>query len=201
MDSMFTGIVADVGRVRAVSAAAEGRRLEIETGFDASALDLGASIACNGACLTVIETGPDWFAAEASSETRACTTLGDWQAGRAINLERALRLGDELGGHLVLGHVDGVGRLDGVELVGDSHRLSITAPPELAQFIAVKGSITIDGVSLTVNAVENTRFSVTIVPYTWSHTTLSALSIGDGVNMEADVLARYTARILERGRT
>lgn len=195
---MFTGIVADIGRVQAVSPSAAGSRLRIKTAFDTSDIADGASIACNGACLTVIETGPDWFEAQASRETLACTTLGDWSVDRPINLERALRLGDELGGHLVLGHVDGVGRLDKIEALGDSHRIAIAAPAEFAQFIAVKGSITIDGVSLTVNEVEDTNFSVTIVPFTWSHTALSALSVGYGLNLEVDVLARYTSRLLER---
>ena len=198
---MFTGIVADIGRVQAISSSAAGSRLRLRTAFDTSDIADGASVACNGACLTVIETGPDWFAAQASPETLACTTLGDWRIGRAINLERALKLGDELGGHLVLGHVDGVGRLDKIEELGDSHRVAIAAPTEFAQFIADKGSITIDGVSLTVNEVEDTRFSVTIVPYTWAHTALSALAAGDGVNLEVDLLARYTARLLERRRT
>ena len=193
---MFTGIVTDVGRVRAV--AAEGdTRFTIETRFDTQGIAMGASIACAGVCLTAVETGPDWFAVQASAETLAVTTLGRWQAGTAINLERALKAGDELGGHLVSGHVDGVGQVAGRRPEGASIRLSVDVPPPLARFIAAKGSVAVDGVSLTVNAVAGQRVEINIIEHTARHTTLGALRPGDPVNVEIDMLARYVARLLE----
>ena len=191
---MFTGIVTDIGRVRAVSETARDHRYEIETAWDTATLDLGASISHAGCCLTVVETGPGWFAVEVSAETLSKTTLGGWTAGTRVNLERAAKLGDELGGHIVSGHVDGLGEVMAVTPEGGSHRLSIAAPAPLHRYIAAKGSITVDGVSLTVNTVEDRVFGLNIIPHTWSETTLGALKAGDPVNLEIDMLARYLAR-------
>lgn len=191
---MFTGIVTDIGRVRSVRQTERDRRYEIETAFDTAGIDLGASISHAGCCLTVTEKGPGWFAVEVSGETLSKTTLGGWTEGRRVNLERAARLGDELGGHIVSGHVDGLGRVVAIEPEGGSHRVRIEAPAPLHRFIAPKGSITIDGVSLTVNAVEGRRFEVNIIPHTWEATTLGGLNPGDPVNLEIDTLARYLAR-------
>ena len=191
---MFTGIVTDIGRVRAVSPTARDRRYEIKTAWDTATLDLGASISHAGCCLTVVETGPGWFAVEVSGETLSKTTLGSWEAGTRVNLERAAKLGDELGGHIVSGHVDGLGRVVAVTPEGGSHRLVIEAPMPLHRYIAAKGSITVDGVSLTVNAVEGREFGLNIIPHTWDATTLGSLKAGDPVNLEIDMLARYLAR-------
>lgn len=191
---MFTGIVTDVGRVRRIQATARDHRYEIETAFDTSTIELGASISHAGCCLTVTETGPDWFAVEVSGETLSKTTLGDWAEGTRVNLERAARLGDELGGHIVSGHVDGLGTVQSITPEGGSHRLVIEAPAPLHRYIAAKGSITVDGVSLTVNAVEGQTFGLNIIPHTWDHTTLGGLQVGNSVNLEIDMLARYLAR-------
>ena len=191
---MFTGIVTDVGRVRAVRETNRDRRFEIETAFDVQSLDLGASVSHAGCCLTVVETGEDWFAVEVSGETLAMSTLGDWQEGRRVNLERAARVGDELGGHIVSGHVDGVGEVLSVESEGGSHRVRIRAPRPLHRFIAPKGSITVEGVSLTVNEVEDDVFGVNLIPHTWDVTTLGEMKPGGRVNLEIDMLARYLAR-------
>ena len=191
---MFTGIVTDVGRVRAARDTNRDRRFEIETGFDLASLDIGASISHAGVCLTVVEKGDGWFAVEVSGETLAVTTLGDWRAGRRVNLERAARLGDELGGHIVSGHVDGIGEVISVAAEGGSHRVRIRAPKPLHRFIAAKGSITIEGVSLTVNEVEDDVFGVNLIPHTWEVTTLGELKPGARVNLEIDMLARYLAR-------
>ena len=191
---MFTGIVTDIGRVRKVEPTARDRRYEIETAWDTSGLDLGASVSHAGCCLTVVETGPGWFAVEVSGETLDKTTLGAWAVGDTINLERAAKLGDEMGGHVVSGHVDGLGRVVSIEPEGGSHRVSVEAPEPLHRYIAAKGSITVDGVSLTVNAVEGRRFGLNIIPHTWTATTLGALKPGDAVNLEIDMLARYLAR-------
>ena len=193
---MFTGLITDVGRVRAVTSVGD-RRIEIETSFPIAEIELGASIACSGVCLTVIEFGDNWFAVEASEETTSKTTVGDWQAGDALNLERSLRIGDELGGHLVFGHVDGVAKIAERRTDGDSIRFSILAPDDLAPYIASKGSVALSGVSLTVNEVDGNRFGVNIIPHTADATTLGKLSAGDRVNLEADMLARYVARQLE----
>lgn len=193
---MFTGIITDLGEVRAIVSAGDSR-FEFTTHFDTATLDSGASVCCSGVCLTVIDTGPGWFAATVSAETLAITTLSDWSVGTPINLERALRLGDELGGHLVSGHVDGVGKLAAAEEEGESTRLVFEAPDELKRFIAAKGSITIDGVSLTVNSVDDRRFGVNIIPHTRAVTTLGRLRPGDAVNLEIDLLARYVARMME----
>ena len=194
---MFTGIVTDLGTVKAVTAAGD-TRVEITTGFDTSELALGASVCCAGACLTVVETGPDWFAAMVSGETLSKTTLGGWRKGTRVNLERALKMGDELGGHIVSGHVDGVGELLDRREEGDSTRMTFEAPDELKKFIAAKGSITIDGVSLTVNSVAGARFGINVIPHTQEVTTLGGLGPGDAVNLEIDMLARYVARMLEQ---
>ena len=195
---MFTGIITDVGRVAEISTRSVGSRLTINTKFETRGIALGASIACSGACLTVVDTGDDWFAADVSGETLDCTTLGSWQAGTPVNLERALAAADELGGHLVLGHVDGVGRLDAVGAEGDNHRVEIEMPEALARFIAAKGSITVDGVSLTVNQVGARTFGVNIIPHTWDHTSFAFFEPGQAVNLEIDVVARYIARLMER---
>ena len=191
---MFTGIVTDIGRVRSVRQTERDRRYEIETAWDTAGIDLGASISHAGCCLTVTEKGPGWFAVEVSGETLSKTSLGDWAEGRRVNLERAAKLGDELGGHIVCGHVDGLGRVVAIEPEGGSHRVHIEAPAPLHRYIAPKGSITVDGVSLTVNAVEGHRFEVNIIPHTWQATTLGGLNPGDAVNLEIDMLARYLAR-------
>ncbi|HEY0526275.1 MAG TPA: riboflavin synthase [Stellaceae bacterium] len=192
---MFTGIITDIGTVRAVVPGGD-TRFEIATGYDTASLALGASVACSGACLTVIETGPDWFAVQASAETLARTTLGGWRPGTRINLERALRLGDELGGHIVSGHVDGVATIVSRRPEGDSLRFAFELPETFARAVAPKGSIAIDGVSLTVNEVDGPRFGVNIIPHTQSWTTFGFMQSGDHVNFEIDMLARYVARLL-----
>ncbi len=194
---MFTGIVTDVGRVRAVRDTNRDRRFEIETGFDTATIDIGASISHAGCCLTVVEKGQGWFAVEVSGETLSLTTLGDWAEGHRVNLERAARVGDELGGHIVSGHVDGVGDVLGVHTEGGSHRVLIHAPRPLHRFIARKGSIAIEGVSLTINEVEDDVFGVNLIPHTWAVTTLGELKPGSRVNLEIDMLARYLARFQE----
>jgi len=191
---MFTGIVTDVGRVRSIRQTERDRRYEIETAWDTAGIDLGASISHAGCCLTVTEKGPGWFAVEVSGETLSKTTLGEWGEGHRVNLERAAKLGDEMGGHVVSGHVDGLGRVVSVTPEGGSHRIDIEAPAPLHRYIAAKGSITVDGVSLTVNAVEGRSFGLNIIPHTWEATTLGALKPGDAVNLEIDMLARYLAR-------
>jgi riboflavin synthase len=191
---MFTGIVTDVGRVRAVRDTNRDRRFEIETGFDTATIDIGASVSHAGCCLTVVEKGPGWFAVEVSGETLSKTTLDQWREGHRVNLERAARVGDELGGHIVSGHVDGVGEVLSVESEGGSHRVRIRAPRPLHRHIAPKGSITVEGVSLTVNEVEDDVFGVNLIPHTWDVTTLGELKAGSRVNLEIDMLARYLAR-------
>jgi riboflavin synthase len=194
---MFTGIITDIGEL----VQRQGGRFTIRCGYAAENIAIGASIACDGACLTATEvaaaTGGCSFTVDVSNETLARTTLGDWQAGRRINLERALRAGDELGGHIVSGHVDGVGRITADRPDGQSRRLTIEAPDGLARFLASKGSMTLDGISLTVNEVAKDTFGVNIVPHTLTHTTLSAKRPGDRVNLEVDVFARYVARAME----
>ena len=193
---MFTGIVTDIGRVEAVERRGD-TRFEIATAYDTAEIALGASISCSGACLTVVAVGSGAFAVEASAETLACTTLGNWREGARINLERALRVGDELGGHIVSGHVDGVAETVSRRPEGDSMRFTFEVPEALAGFIASKGSVALDGVSLTVNEVDGAHFGVNIIPHTLAHTTLGGLEPGDTVNMEIDMLARYLARQLE----
>ncbi len=193
---MFTGIVSDIGSVRDISGEGD-LRFEIATSYDTSGIDIGASISCSGACLTTIETGDDWFAVQVSPETLDKTTASDWLVGMPLNLERALRMGDELGGHIVTGHVDGIGTVKTVTPVAESWVVAFEAPPELAQFIAPKGSITIDGVSLTVNNVNGALFEINIIRHTQQVTTLGKLTPGARVNLEIDVLARYVARLKE----
>lgn len=195
---MFTGIITDIGTIRTAEQRGD-LRLVIGCHFDMASVAIGASIACSGVCLTVIDKGPDWFAVDLSAETVSRTAQGAWTAGRALNLERALKVGDELGGHIVTGHVDGIGEVIGICPEGDSHRIGIRVPSDLAPYIAPKGSITIDGVSLTVNEVRDTEgethFSINLIPHTWSVTTLGQLAVGQPVNLEIDVLARYLARM------
>ncbi|MGH6960471.1 MAG: riboflavin synthase [Dongiaceae bacterium] len=197
---MFTGIITDLGRVRAVSRQSL-TRLEIETKYPTEGIAIGASIACSGACLSVVERGPGWFAVEASAETLSKTTLRTWRSGTAVNLERPLKLGDELGGHLVLGHVDGVGELVERRPDGGSLRLTFAAPADLARFIAPKGSVAIDGVSMTVNEVSGRQFGVNVIPITQRETNLGQLAVGDRVNLEIDLLARYVARLMAKDLT
>jgi riboflavin synthase len=195
---MFTGIITDIGRVRSVERAPSGdTRLAIDTGQDVNGMVIGASVACSGACLTVVELGARWFAVEFSGETRARTTLGDWQPGRAVNLERPLRIGDELGGHLVSGHIDGVALVERIEPEGGSLRFILTAPRPLAKFIAPKGSVALDGVSLTVNEVEGDRFGVNVIDHTRRATSFGEARPGERMNLEVDILARYVARLAE----
>ena len=191
---MFTGIVTDVGRVRAIRDTNRDRRYEIETGYDVSSIDLGASISHAGCCLTIVEKGEGWFAVEVSGETLSKSTLGDWKEGDRVNLERAAKLGDEMGGHIVSGHVDGVGEVASIDAEGGSHRVRIRVPRPLHRVIAPKGSITVEGVSLTVNEVEDDVFGVNIIPHTWDVTSLGQLKPGSRVNLEIDMLARYLAR-------
>ena len=191
---MFTGIITDIGRVRSVAETARDRRYEVETSWDVSSIDLGASISHAGVCLTVVEKNDGWFAVEVSGETLDKTNLGGWTTGTRVNLERATKVGDELGGHIGSGHVDGLGRVVEITPVGGSHRIVIEAPEPLHRFIAAKGSITVDGVSLTVNSVDGRRFGLNIIPHTWEATTLGTLRPGDTVNLEIDMLARYLAR-------
>jgi riboflavin synthase len=198
---MFTGIISDLGQLRSVARRGD-TRIVVETAYDTAGIDMGASIACSGVCLTVVGTGPGWFSSDLSAETLARSTAADWQAGTVINLERSLRLGDELGGHLVYGHVDGVGALAERHADGDSHRLVFTAPAEVLRFVAVKGSIAVDGVSLTVNRVSDGSgggsFEVTTIPHTARATTLGACRPGTRVNLEIDMLARYVQRLLAK---
>jgi riboflavin synthase len=192
---MFTGIITDLGKVKTI-ALGPTTRLEIATAYDTGGIALGASVACNGCCLSVVEKGPGWMAFEASRETLDKTNMGDWKVGHPINLERALKLGDELGGHLVSGHVDGVGRILSIKPDGGSLRIVIEAPTEMARMIAPKGSIVVDGISLTVNEVDGARFGVNIIPITQTATNLGQAREGDRVNLEIDLIARYVARLL-----
>ena len=197
---MFTGIVTDVGTVRSAEQRGD-LRIIVATSYDLDTVDLGASIACSGVCLTVVDKGEDWFAVDVSGETTSKTAGDRWREGAKLNLERALRLGDELGGHIVTGHVDAVAEVVGTRPEGDSARIGISVPKELAPMIAAKGSVTLDGVSLTVNDVRaaedgTTHFSVNIIPHTAQRTTLGDLKSGEQLNVEVDVLARYIDRIL-----
>ena len=192
---MFTGIITDLGQVRRLRRG-DLLDLTIATAFDTSSISLGASIACSGACLTVVAVEPGAFAVQASVETLACTTLGQWEVGTPVNLERSLRLGDELGGHLVLGHVDGLARIVERRAEAESVRFVFEAPEELAHFVAPKGSVALDGVSLTVNEVAQNRFGVNLIPHTLSCTNLGQAQPGQQMNLEIDLIARYVARIL-----
>ncbi|MFD0987335.1 riboflavin synthase [Methyloligella solikamskensis] len=198
---MFTGIVTDIGEVGKAEIGEEGARFEILSHYDPASIELGASIACNGCCLTVtaVEKTADGsrFSVDASNETLALTTLVDWKTGTRVNLERALKMGDELGGHMVSGHVDGCALLLGVKPDGESRRLVFESPPQLARYIARKGSVALNGVSLTVNDVKGPRFSVNVIPFTLEHTTLGALEPNAPVNLEVDMMARYVERLAE----
>lgn len=198
---MFTGIITDIGEIIRFQPEGKDVALTIRTSQPITDVALGASIACDGICLTVTSCEPETrqFTATASEETARVTTLSDWHEGRHINLERALRLGDELGGHLVTGHVDGVAHLLKMEPVQLSWRLQLQAPADLARFIARKGSVALDGISLTVNAVEGPCFSVNIIPHTWQQTTLSQRQAGEGLNLEVDMMARYLERLQQTG--
>ena len=192
---MFTGIVTDIGTV--TNAEQRGDlRLTIQCGYDLSTVAIGASIACSGTCLTVVDKGPDWFAVDVSAETVSKTAANLWREGAKLNLERSLRMGDELGGHIVTGHVDGVAEVTDVREEGGSHRVEMRFPDGLARFIAPKGSVTLDGVSLTVNEVSGDRFTVNIIPHTRQATTLGETAVGRQFNVEIDVLARYLDRML-----
>jgi riboflavin synthase len=195
---MFTGIITDVGRIMGVEQRGD-LRLRIGTAFDTASIDMGASIACSGVCLTVVDKGPDWFVVEVSAETLS-RTAGTWSDGTLLNLERALRVGDELGGHIVTGHVDGVGTVTEVTPEGDSTRIVIEAPASLAPYIAAKGSVALDGISLTVNEVSDlpdgaVRFGLNVIPHTQQMTTWGEVAPGREVNIEIDVLARYLGRM------
>lgn len=195
---MFTGIITDIGTISKLEQRGD-LRATIQTHYKTSDIDLGASIACSGVCLTVIEKGADWFTVDISGETLRCTNAGAWVLGTPLNLERALKVGDELGGHIVSGHVDGVGKVIAIEPAGDSHMVKFSAPAELAPYIAPKGSVTLNGVSLTVNAVadvsEGVHFTINIIPHTWQHTSFGTTAVGDAINIEIDVLARYLSRM------
>ena len=195
---MFTGIITDVGRVRRmrrVPGAEGGLELTIASGYDSAEIALGASIACSGVCLTVVAVEPGAFSVQVSAETSACSTLGDWDEGSPVNLERSLRVGDELGGHIVSGHVDGVALLVERRPEGDSVRLVIEAPATLMPYIASKGSVALDGVSLTVNEIDDRRFGINLIPYTLSHTGFGEARPGQRLNLEIDPIARYVARL------
>lgn len=195
---MFTGIITDIGNVVDLSKNGD-TRMAIRTAFDTSTIEFGASIACSGVCLTVVDKGENWFSVDVSAETLSCTVLDDWTVGTRVNLERALKVGEELGGHIVTGHVDGVGEVISAEADGDSKKFTFTAPQNLKSFIAAKGSVTINGASLTVNEVTDeddlTLFCINIIPHTQQKTTFSDLAVGDAVNIEIDILARYVARM------
>jgi riboflavin synthase len=197
---MFTGIITDLGTVQLIAKRGD-TTIKIATAYDPAAIAIGASIACSGPCLTVVgkggREGDAWFSVEASAETLSKTTLGSWTVGTRVNLERSLKVGEEIGGHIVSGHVDGVGDVLSVEPEGDSTRVRIRAPKQLAKFIAAKGSIALDGTSLTVNEVDGATFGVNIIPHTAKVTTWGAVKAGDKVNIEIDMLARYLARLKE----
>jgi riboflavin synthase len=200
---MFTGIVTDVGEITALTPGGQAgdRKFVVKTRHDMTPVAMGASIACSGCCLTVVEKGADWFAVEVSGETLDKTHLGDWQRGKRINLELSLKLGDELGGHLVYGHVDGVGTIVSMTPEGGSVRFVFEAPDDLARFIASKGSVAVDGISLTVNEVDGNRFGINVISHTQAVTTLGTARPGQRVNLEVDMLARYVQRLLEHGKT
>ncbi len=196
---MFTGIITDQGTILELEQAGD-LRARIGTGYDVSGIDLGASIACDGVCLTVIDTGEtpqNWFDVQVSAETISKSNLDTWAVGRTVNLERALKVGDELGGHIVSGHVDGQATVVEVRDEGDSTRVTFEAPPQLARFIAPKGSVALNGTSLTVNEVDGNRFGVNFIPHTKSVTTWGRVAVGDAINLEIDTLARYVARLAE----
>ena len=193
---MFTGIITDIGEIRAITRAGD-TRVRIGTGYDTGSIEIGASVASDGVCLTVVALGPDWYEVQVSAETVDKTNLGDWVEGRRVNLERALKVGDELGGHIVSGHVDGVAEVVAATPEGDSLRLRFRAPEALAGFIAPKGSVALNGTSLTVNEVEGTEFGINLIPHTREVTNWGDVAVGDRINLEIDALARYVARLRE----
>ena len=193
---MFTGIITDIGKVRALKKKGD-TRIEITTQIKTDSINIGASICCSGACLTVIEKQGNWFAVQASGETLSKTVLGSWALNTPVNLERALKVGDEMGGHIVSGHVDGIAQVTDVHKEGDSLRVNFRIDDMLKKYVVPKGSITLNGVSLTINEVEGSCFGVNLVPHTQVETTLGKLSTGEMVNVEIDMLARYIARLLE----
>jgi riboflavin synthase len=199
---MFTGLITDIGTVAALEPRGD-LRVRLRTGYDPASIELGASIACDGCCLTVVDRGAEggagWFAVDVSAESLDKTRLGDWREGTRVNLERSLRLGDEMGGHIVSGHVDGTARLVGLAAEGDSLRLTFEAPEALARFVAPKGSVALNGTSLTVNEVEGARFGVNLIPHTREVTTWGQAAEGDRANLEIDMLARYVARLRDWG--
>jgi riboflavin synthase len=197
---MFTGIITDVGRVRSIERRGD-TRIEIGTAYEMAGVAIGASIACGGACMTVVDKSEGVFAVDVSDESLSRTSIGTWVVGTEVNLERSLKLGDEMGGHVVTGHVDGLAVLESVDPIGDSHRIQILAPEGLEGFVAEKGSIALDGVSLTVNGVQGRRFWINLIPHTWAHTTFRNRRPGDVLNMEVDPLARYVARLLSTNPT
>ena len=199
---MFTGIITDVGTIKSAQQRGD-LRLTIGCGYDMAGVDLGASIACSGCCLTIVDKGADWFAVDVSGESLSKTAGQIWLEGHKLNLERALKIGDELGGHIVTGHVDGVGHVVGITPEGGSHRVDVRIGADIAPYIAAKGSVTVDGVSLTVNSVSDEKdgtatFGLNIIPHTWDVTAFADLTLGQAVNIEIDVLARYLARMRDR---
>ncbi|MBI2239603.1 MAG: riboflavin synthase [Magnetospirillum gryphiswaldense] len=196
---MFTGIVTDLGEIRrVVRSPGKETRFEVKTTYDLGGIDIGASIAHNGVCLTIVDKGEDWYAVEVSAESVSKTTLGAWEQGDRVNLERAMKVGDELGGHIVSGHVDGVATVVSITEENESKRFVFESPENLAKFVAPKGSVALDGVSLTVNEVDGRRFGINVIPHTQAVTTFGRLRQGDRVNMEIDMLARYVARLLDK---
>lgn len=193
---MFTGIITDVGEVRQTEARGD-LRARIGTRYNMGTVDMGASIACDGVCLTVVDKGPGWFDVDISAETVSKTNVGGWSAGKRLNLERALKVGDELGGHIVSGHVDGLAEVIAMEDEGDSTRVTLRAPDSLARFIAPKGSVALNGTSLTVNGVDGCDFGINFIPHTKKVTTWGDVTVGDMINLEIDTLARYVARMRE----
>lgn len=194
---MFTGIITAIGSLISMEHKPDGgARVKINTPWDCKNIDLGASIACNGVCLTVVERDKTHFSVDVSEESLAVTSLKSWGEGSAINLERALAMGDELGGHIVSGHVDGLAEIMDIHQDGDSYRVKLEAPSHLAPMIAPKGSVALDGISFTVNEVEGNQFGIMVIPHTWTHTTLGENKVGDKINLEVDMLARYVARII-----
>jgi len=191
---MFTGIITDVGRVRQLDKLGD-LRARIASAYDMAGVDIGASIACDGVCLTVVDKGEDWFDVDISAETVSKTNLAQWAEGRRVNLERALKVGDELGGHIVSGHVDGLAKVVDIRDEGDSTRVTLRAPDDLARFIAPKGSVALNGTSLTVNEVSGRDFGINFIPHTKQVTTWGDVAVGDAVNLEIDTLARYVARL------
>lgn len=193
---MFTGIITHIGTVARIDKTGGDWKLFVQSSMPVSKIDIGASISCSGCCLTVIDKDQNWFAFQVSGETLSKTIIGDWDAGTRINLESAMKLGDELGGHLVTGHIDGLATIESIMADGDSHRLRISVPDHLSLYFAPKGSVSLDGISLTVNEVEGNVFGVNIIPHTWTQTTLGERKEGDTLNLEIDLLARYVARQL-----